>query len=74
MSRERRRQYERLEVELGPVKSFKYKLGLNREMYSWVDYFLNYFISISERHRNRKMRGGGGGKVKSFYLFIYFFL
>ena len=49
-----------------------FKLGLNCEMYSWVAQFLNYFISISERHRDREARGGGGIVVKVFvYLFFY---
>ena len=52
-----------------------FKLGLNCEMYSWIVHFLNYFISISERDiGTERQEAEGCGKVKSFYLFIYFFL
>ena len=41
-------------------------------MYSWVVHFLSYFISISERDiGTQRQEAEGGGKVKSFYLFIY---
>ena len=69
--REREKQYQQLEVELESVSYCNvvlFKLGLNCEMYSWVVHFLNYFISISERCRNREVTGGGVGKLK---VFIY---
>ena len=38
-----------------------FKLGLNHEMYSLVDHFLNYFISISERDIGTERQEEGGG-------------
>ena len=49
-----------------------FKLGLNRDMYSWVVHFLNYFISISERDVGTEMQEvEEGGEV---HVKVKFFL
>ena len=49
-----------------------FKLGLNCEMYSWIVHLLNYFISISERCRNREARGRRGWESKVLFIYLFF--
>ena len=49
-----------------------FKLGLNREIYSWVVQFLNYFISFSEIDVERGKPEVEEGKIV-IKVFIYFF-
>ena len=50
-----------------------FKLGLNREMYSWVVQYLNYFISISEKDIERgKPEVEEGEIVVKVFIYLFF--